>query len=198
MSETIVLDISEKRSSFVKRIEYNEDENLLSIHVRPYQSTLYYSGVFKNVFEEFSKQNSIGKYYIQFIKPNFKQIKLNTMAERPKTKNQASDQKRFIKLRINVRDINKAWLVAGEKGDYLDMTLQMLPDGKLDKFGNLGMITQDVPKSIYEKEKQLPKTEKTQGAILGNGAELDWNSNTESQPGSGGDIGNVEEENLPF
>lgn len=105
------------------------------------------------------------------------------MAERPKTINQASDDFRYIKMSINVNQLNKDWFVVGEKGVYANITLALQPNGKLDNYGNLGMVTQDVPKEIYAKEVKLPKEKKTKGPILGNGAEF-ARAGHESSPGS--------------
>lgn len=183
ISMQLHLDIPKERSSLISKLEYDDELYLLKVHLRYLDNCLWYSEVFPNHFEEFYKTDSIGKYYLHFIKVNFKQLKLPKMAERPKTKNEASSEKRFIKININVDKIIKEWLLNGEKGRYLSMTLQMLPDGKLDQFGNLGMITQDVPKFVYEKEKNMNKGDRTKGPILGNAAELVWESANEVNPG---------------
>lgn len=80
--------------------------------------------------------------------------------------NKHSDKKRFIKMRLNVLKINKEWLFQGQEGVYADITLVLLPDGTVDKYGHCGMITQDVPKEVYKENKD------TQGEILGNGFEF--------------------------
>jgi hypothetical protein len=188
--EILVADISEERSSFIKRLEYNEDTKVLTVFFRKYYAdNLSYENVERKYFDEFLTHYSMGRFYTDVLKPCFKQIKTNTMAsdsKRPPTKNQASDEKRYIKMSINVREILKQWLVDGEKGTYLNMTLQMLPDGKLDRYGNLGMIVQDVPQEIYQKEKTKPKEEKTLGPILGNACEFDSFEKTEGLPGQWG------------
>ena len=199
MSKNItILDISEKRSKLIQRVEYDEDNMVLSVILRYSKYPIFYSEVYLKQFEEFAKTPSIGKYYLHFIKPNFKQLKKSKMADRPKTRNMASDKKRFIKLSIDVTKIKKEWIHSGDKGAYLNMTLQLLPDGNLDTYGNLGMITQDVPKVVYEKEKGIPKSEKTSGPILGNGAEFEPFSSFERTPGEEtGKLG-VADEDLPF
>jgi hypothetical protein len=186
-----VLDIDEKRSSLIRKIEYDEDNLLLTVYFKKYYTDkITYECVYPNHFKEFAKQKSIGKYFLNFIKPNFKQ-KYSFMSEekkRPPTKNKASDQKRFIKISLDVRKIHKEWIMAGEKGDYLGITLHMLPDGQLDKFGNLGMVTQDVPTEVYKaaEAKLKGSGKEIKGPILGNGAEFDWNNSGggEGQPGS--------------
>lgn len=203
LSDPVILDISEQRSSLIKKIEYDPDALILTVYFRNYYTDmLSYSEVYPDHFDEMVKAQSIGKFYLHYIKPNFslnKQRFMATAKERPPTRNVASDKKRFIKISIDVQKIRKDWLFAGEKGTYLNVTLQMLPDGELDQHGNLGMITQDVPKEVYEAEKSLPKAQKTLGPILGNGAEMDWAPQTESIPGQEvGTMGAAEDEKLPF
>lgn len=203
ISDVLVADIGEERSSFIKRLEYDERSKVLTVFFRRYYVThLSYANVDKKYFEELIVAYSIGRFYNLVIKPSFKTINNFIMADRPPTKNEASDQKRFIKMSINVQEINKAWLVAGKSGTYLNMTLQMLPDGTMDRFGNLGMITQDTPKSLYEKEKNLKKEDRTRGAILGNACEFDDAGPREGMPGdnSGQMVGDNKEiaDDLPF
>ena len=64
-----------------------------------------------------------------------------------------------VGLKINVSEIDKARLFAGQKGKYLDATVFIDVD-QLDQYGNSGMITQDVTKQ--EKDNGV------QGKILGN------------------------------
>ena len=64
-----------------------------------------------------------------------------------------------VSLKINVSQIEKARLFAGQKGKYLDATVFIDLD-QLDQYGNSGMITQDVTKE--EKQQQV------KGNILGN------------------------------
>ena len=65
-----------------------------------------------------------------------------------------------LSLKINVSQIDKARLFAGQKGTYLDATIFVELD-ELDQYGNSGMITQDVSKD--EKQQGI------KGNILGNG-----------------------------
>ena len=64
-----------------------------------------------------------------------------------------------VRLKIDVSNIDKAKLFAGQKGTYLDATVFLDVDNK-DQYDNNGMITQDAPKG-------------EQGAILGN-AQVFW------------------------
>ena len=50
-----------------------------------------------------------------------------------------------VSLKINVSEIDKSRLFAGQKGKYLDATVFIDLD-QLDQYGNSGMITQDVSK----------------------------------------------------
>lgn len=65
-----------------------------------------------------------------------------------------------LALKINVSQIDKMRLFAGQKGKYLDATI-FVELNELDQYGNSGMITQDVTKE----EKQ----QGVKGNILGNG-----------------------------
>ena len=65
-----------------------------------------------------------------------------------------------LSLKINVSQIDKMRLFAGQKGKYLDATI-FVDLAELDQYGNSGMITQDVSKE----EKQ----QGVKGNILGNG-----------------------------
>jgi hypothetical protein len=89
---------------------------------------------------------------------------------------------KIINVRIDVTKLIKDWFFKGEKGTYLDATI--FYNEKQDDFGSNGMIVQSVPKTVFEKEKDLPKNQQTRGPILGNCK--DWataNRNTESIPG---------------
>lgn len=195
-NDILIVEINEQRSSLISKIEYHEDNKDMYVYFRKYYTEkLCYINVQKDVFLQFIKEQSIGKFYLHFIKNHFITKQVNKMADRPKTKNVASDQKRFIKISINVQEIIKDWIHGGAKGAYLNCTLHMLPDGELDKFGNLGFITQDVPKVVYEKDKSA------KGPILGNAAELDW-SNRSEEGIPGAETGNLLTEDqldeLPF
>jgi len=66
--------------------------------------------------------------------------------------------KRIIRLKIDVKKIDKARLFTGSKGTYLDATVFL--DDEARDFGDNGMITQDVSKEEREAG--------TKGNILGN------------------------------
>jgi len=198
----IIVEINEHRSSIIRKLIYNEDQCLLTVYFRSYFTDhLTYSGVSRNHFDEFYRQKSVGKYYLHYIKPNFLLTKRESMSQEKKrmpTKNLASNQMRFIDMSLNVKDIVKAWIHAGEKGDYLNITLCMKPDGELDEYGNLGFVTQKVPTSIYKADKTA------KGPILGNACEIDWEAframngvRDDIQPGQ--DTGKfAPEDDLPF
>lgn len=163
-------------SSLISAIEYDEESLEITIYFKKYYvDQLTYIDFSYKSFDELLQQKSVGKFYLNSIKNNFK---LKQMADKPKSKNESSDKKRFIQMRLNVKEINKAWIFGGEKGDYLDITLMLLPDGQVDKYGSLGMIVQKVPKTVWEKDK------KAQGNILGNGYEYEWSSSSEAVPGN--------------
>lgn len=199
--------IPDTQSSLIREIEYDEDNLLLYVRFQPkyYLDELCYKEVDFDYFIAFSEANSLGKFYLRLIKPNFK-IKPSIMADKPKTINQSSDQFRWIDISINVKKINKKWIFAGEKGDWLHLSMRMQPDGEVDSYGNLGMITQKVPKKIYEAEIKVPKDKKTRGNILGNACEFERQS-VEGDPGeeSGEMLGDMKEseadkvsDDLPF
>lgn len=90
---------------------------------------------------------------------------------------------KIINLRIDVTKLNKAHFFKGEKGTYADCVL--FYNEEQDQFGANGMIVQSVSKEVYEKEKNLPKDQKTKGAILGNAKVWGNSSNVrEGVPGS--------------
>ena len=76
-----------------------------------------------------------------------------------------------VSLKINVSQIDKMRLFAGQKGKYLDATVFIDID-QLDQYGNSGMITQDVKKE----EKQ----QGVKGNILGN-CKVFWNDGGQAQ-----------------
>ena len=78
-----------------------------------------------------------------------------------------------VSLKINVSEIDKARLFAGQKGKYLDCTVFIDLD-QLDQYGNSGMITQDVSKE----EKQ----QGVKGNILGN-CKVFWSDSGQAQRG---------------
>jgi len=104
------------------------------------------------------------------------------VANLPNKINKSSNAKRFIKLDIDVTSIDKSWfyVTQGKDGSkpkvFLKATLMMLPDGETDRFGNLGMIVQDVPQEVHK----VDKTKR--GNILGNACELEWGSCEQETP----------------
>lgn len=176
-------------SSLISKLEYDDETKDLTIYFKKYYvESLTYENVSINVFDEMFTSKSAGQFYLYYIKKYFslKQPK-NTMATR------------FLKLKIDVTKIDKSMLFTGEKGTYLNCTVH-LKDEK-DAFGNNSMVTQDVPKSIFDKEKNLPADKKTKGAILGNGMEWEKQGMSEEQkPGSeaGLTLGDAKEDDLPF
>jgi hypothetical protein len=171
--------IEDIESSLIKDIEYNPDTRELRITFRRYYvDELVHVDVPFNYFEELASPTgkSHGRFYLEMIKKKFK-LKHTYMAEKRKTVNKHSNEKRFIKLRVNVLKVNKEWLYQGQDGVYLDITLALLPDGEVDRYGNLGMLTQDVPAEVYKTDKNA------RGEILGNGVEFERKA-AESQPGA--------------
>jgi len=73
-----------------------------------------------------------------------------------------------VKLKIDVKKINKALLFAGKKGTYLDMTVFIDID-TVGQYGDNGMIVQDVKQGVER------------GNILGN-ATIFWNDTTVGAP----------------
>ena len=183
-------------SSLIQEVSYDREEQMLVIKFRDYYVLQFaYCDVPIKVFSDFITSKSLGKYYLRYIKNKFKTLKDSTMAERPKTTNKSSDQKRFIKISIDVTKIKKDWLFQGEKGTYLNITLGMLPDGETDNYGNLGMITQDVPKEVFSKDRAA------KGPILGNAAEFEPKPAVfEGQPGqeAGKMMSDDSMDDLPF
>lgn len=102
---------------------------------------------------------------------------------------------KVIKLKIDLNKITKAHLFTGKKGAlYLDMTL--LYQEEDDRFGNNGMIVQDVPSAKWKEDHSL------RGEILGN-AKV-WNKESKdsdiAKPGeeSGELVGDSNLDDLPF
>lgn len=196
------------KSSLVQEVYY--DDQRMEMTVVLTYDTYVYRDVRLRYFEMFSEVDSPGKYFLTIIKNKLKMAKTQAKAaplpEPKKTKldygcNQSSDRKRYIKQRIKVSDINKEWLFLAEDGHtlYADITLALLPDGTVDRYGNLGMITQDVPKSVSDAEKGFEKKDRTLGPILGNGFEFKPSDYVEQKTTMVGDIENKEAiDDLPF
>ena len=94
---------------------------------------------------------------------------------------------KILNLRIDVTKINKAWLFKSEKTGSVYMDATVFYNEEQDTYGQNGMIVQSVPKSIFDAEKNKPKSEKTQGEILGNCKDFATQKgvrNEEAQPGT--------------
>lgn len=182
------------KSSFIKEVYYDDEKLELTVVFTPKLDPVVHTGVPLHMFTPFGEVSSVGKYYLEFIKPKY-----TIMADKLKTMNQCSDKDRYIQLVIDVNKVNNKWFFVGEKGTYLHMTLIMKPNGEIDKYGNLGMITQRVPSEIVKKEKDLPKDKKSRGEILGNASEL-VPKDYEGTPGveSGKLIKEEQMDDLPF
>lgn len=192
----------ERPSSLIKDVYYdNESLELTITFIKYYVPFLIYEGISLKQFMDFSEATSIGKHYLQVIK---KQFKIKIMSDeqteekkkKPKTINKVSDKIRFIQMDLDVTKINKEWLIDGKKGTYLRISLGLRPDGDLDKYDQLGMVTQPVPYEVWKKDNKL------QGPILGNGVQFapkgyedDVNSGT--LRGDKGDDENINDD-LPF
>ncbi len=182
------MSLGEHDSTLIKEIEYDEVLLELTIYFKKYYvDRLTYIEVPLSYFMAFSEAKSVGRFYLHYIKPNFLH---------KKTTQEMADK--IIKIKVNVREINKDWIFPGEKGDYLNMTL--FYNEEKDTYENNGMLTQDVPKEIYEAEKKLPKDKKTKGPILGNCREyVAAVANDEMTPGKEtGKMGAVNKDDLPF
>jgi hypothetical protein len=100
---------------------------------------------------------------------------------------------KIIKISIDVSKLKKEWLFQGEKGKYANITL--LYNEVQDTYGNNGMVVQDVPKAIYEKDKTV------KGNILGNAKEFSKGSGApEVKPGQEPNLptGAADDDDLPF
>ena len=89
-----------------------------------------------------------------------------------------------LSLKINVSQIDKARLFAGQKGKYLDATI-FVDLSELDQYGNSGMITQDVSKE--EKQQGI------KGNILGNG-KVFWVENGQAPQPQGQSQGSYQQQ----
>jgi len=89
-----------------------------------------------------------------------------------------------VALKIDVSKIDKARLFKGQKGTYLDATV-FVDLGEADKYGNHGMITQDVTKE----EKDAGQ----KGPILGN-CKVFWRDDGQAAPAADVD----DDDSVPF
>jgi hypothetical protein len=177
-----IIELNKLDSTFISQVVYDAKSEILSV-VLQNDNTYNYDKVPLEVFLDFSASNSFGSYYNANIKNKYKHLNLTKMAEKngnkPNKINKAGDHKRFIKMSIDVTKLNKDWFYVSRDEDgnvkavYAKITLCMLPDGTVDKFGQLGFIVQEVPADIAKENKDL------KGPILGNGEELEWNRQEE-------------------
>jgi hypothetical protein len=164
-------------------VVYDAKTEVLSVVLKN-ENVYNYAKFPLETFVEFSTSNSFGSFYNSNIKNKFKHLKTSNMAEKkgnqPDRINKAGKHKRFIKMSIDVTKLNKNWFYTSRDDDgeikavYAKITLVMLPDGEVDKYGQLGFIVQEVPAEVVKAEKDLPKDQKSQGEIIGNGEELEW------------------------
>ena len=77
-----------------------------------------------------------------------------------------------VNISIDVTKIDKAHLVAGKKGTYLNLTAFIDPN-ETDQYGNNGMVTQGLNKEARDAGQK--------GAILGN-SKVFWKDPSESSP----------------
>jgi KTSC domain len=180
--------IIEVESSLIAGVEYEYDSQELTIHFKKYWTEqLTYKGVPPETYYAFHNSKSKGRYYLQKIKPFFL----------TKTNKQMPDI--VIKCKIDVTKILKDWLYSGKQGTYLNFTV--LYNHEKDNYENNGMITQDVPTTVFKLDKSK------RGPILGNCKTFAKTDNTEATPGSdkglvlGSDVANANPDwanDLPF
>jgi KTSC domain len=171
-----IIELNQLDSSFLSQIVYDAKTEVLSVVLKN-ENVYNYANVPLETFVEFSTTNSFGSFYNSNIKSKFKHMANEVKSsgkQQPNKINKAGDFKRFIKMSIDLTKINKTWLYKGETGAlYLKLTLMLLPDGEVDRFGNLGMIVQDTPAEVAKADKSA------KGEILGNGQELEWTKQEE-------------------
>lgn len=173
-------------SSLITHVHYDIETYELTVFFNPkyFIKQITHLNCPPDYFDAFVKANSVGKFYLDYIKPN---LKIKTMADESKklpTKNRASSKTRQIDMDIDLNSLNKDWFWVGEKINektgkvrvIAKIRLLLKPDGEIDKYGNLGMVVQQVPSELYKKEKNLPDEQKSKGNILGNGSEIDWDA----------------------
>lgn len=94
--------------------------------------------------------------------------------QKPKTINKSSDKQRKINISVDVKKLIKEWFVSGQKSTYMNLTLNLMPDGEVDNYGNLGYVVQTPPKSIKEEHSKMTKEERPRWPIVGNGVEYEY------------------------
>lgn len=141
------------KSSLIKDVAYNFElrELYIFFHNQDWKQDCTHLHVSPKAYNDFINAESIGKYYLNFIEPIFSKLKNKFMPRK-------SDK--ILNLRIDVTKINKDWLFKGEKGTYLDLTVFYMEEP--DDYSTNGMVTQSVPKKIWEDDKNA------RGTILGN------------------------------
>lgn len=97
---------------------------------------------------------------------------------------------KIIKVRLDVTKLNKEYFFKGEKGTYADVTV--LFNEKADQYGSNGMVVQDVPKQVRDKDNSI------KGNILGNCKVFLKSVNTEAIPKDTGHIKSNDDDDLPF
>ncbi len=180
MSVHTIVDVP---SSLISQIYWNDESEELTVVFRKFYVPYFiHCGVTRKDYNKFIVAESQGNYYLSYIKNKFK------IMDAPKGINVAKNSKRFINIRIDVTKINKNLIFAGAKGNYLDLCLHMLPDGEVDKYENLGFITQSKPKDSKEET-----------AILGNARENEWaGGGAEASPGAELSGTVAPDDDLPF
>lgn len=160
-----------ERSSMIQCLEYDDIFSELTVF---FADDYYIKKPEKHklTLEQFSElitSKSVGKYYLENFK---KQITMSGETKKERIgKNQSSTKTRYIELDVCVDEIIKDWLFHGKTGKrYLKLVFALKPDGEVDKYQNCGMITQKVPKEVYQVDKEK------KGPILGNGFEPDWDA----------------------
>lgn len=186
-------------SSLINEIEYDyiKHEMTVRFHKQDWQHDSTYIHIMPDIFLDFKKAESAGKFYLQDIKPYFQTKKSNNMATAKKQFDKVFD------ARIDVTKINKDWFFQGEKGVYMDVTV--FYSDTPDEYKTNGFITQKVPKEVWEKDRNA------RGAILGGcknwetqrGANVDKNAVPGAEDGMvmrGSEAGATQEwaDDLPF
>ena len=170
-----IIELNDYDSTFIRQILYDARNEHLSVVLKG-DSVYNYAQVPLETFIEFSTCNSFGSFYNSNIKQKFPTManEKSNSSNQPTRINKAGNHKRYIRMSLDVKKINKDWLYVAESGAvYLKATLVMLPDGTIDQYGQLGFVAQEVPKEVYQNDK------KAKGEILGNAEEIEWKKDEE-------------------
>lgn len=200
-----IVSLTEEDSSFVNMICYDEEDNSLFVDLKGIGER-HFKDVPNTVFINFMTSPSIGAYYNNHIKQKFKFMSTSKKQtqqpqqqepvvekNKPKKINRSDPENfRWINGDINLSKIDKSWLRKGkDSGDlYLDFSMRMQPEGQVDQFGKLAMITQTVPSDIFRADKTA------RGAIIGNAEQLEWGNNNHEEEKTS--VTNSDFEDLPF